>query len=323
MKIRTFVVLCGAIGLGATLGVSAQQVELTQYKLEPDQAGSGVFVRYEGKIVKGQPYSADIVNESIQSLSDGNRIVQRTTSRVFRDVEGRIRREEDRPNGTPAITISDPVLNKSWTLNTEAKTARETPNMGIVNLMADLRGIMINPVERKVTGSVEVQGGGGGGARGGRGVGTGAGAGAAAGGGGGRGGAVASAPTERQIPKIAAVGGGARGGGGLVGRRDNRVEEQLPNKSIENLLCTGVRRTTTIEKGAIGNEQPIKIVSEEWTSIDLQVLVLTELNDPRSGKTTYKLQNVRRGDPDLMLFKVPADYTITTAGGGGRGRGGR
>jgi hypothetical protein len=115
-------------------------------------------------------------------------------------------------------------------------------------------------------------------------------------------------------------GAGGRGGRG-AGPNADRVEEPLPNKSIENLLCTGVRRTTTIAKGAIGNEQPIKIVSEEWTSIDLQVLVLTDLNDPRTGHSTYKLTNVRRADPDLSLFKVPADYAITRAGGG-RGRGG-
>jgi hypothetical protein len=114
---------------------------------------------------------------------------------------------------------------------------------------------------------------------------------------------------------------GGRGGRG-AGPAYERTEEQLPNKSIENLLCTGVRRTTTIPKGAIGNEQPIKIVSEEWTSIDLQVLVLTDLNDPRSGRSTYKLLNVRRADPDLMLFRVPSDYTITR-GAGGRGRGGK
>jgi hypothetical protein len=44
------------------------------------------------------------------------------------------------------------------------------------------------------------------------------------------------------------------------------VEEKLPERFIEGVVATGVRRTTTIEKGAIGNDLPITIVSEEWTS---------------------------------------------------------
>jgi RNA polymerase sigma factor (sigma-70 family) len=82
--------------------------------------------------------------------------------------------------------------------------------------------------------------------------------------------------------------------------------------------------TTTIEKGAIGNEQPIKIVSEEWRSPELQILVLTDLNDPRAGRSTYRLLKISRLEPDAALFQIPADYTISRlpAGGRGRGRGG-
>ena len=83
---------------------------------------------------------------------------------------------------------------------------------------------------------------------------------------------------------------------------------------IENVLASGVRRTTTIDKGVIGNEQPIKIVSEEWTSPELQVLVMTDHSDPRTGHSTYRLLNIRRLDPDPSLFQVPADYTIQRPG---------
>src|SRR2546423_9278274 len=57
------------------------------------------------KTVKGAPYSAEIVIETNQTLADGNRIARRTTGRVYRDSEGRIRREEDRQNGTVAVSI--------------------------------------------------------------------------------------------------------------------------------------------------------------------------------------------------------------------------
>src|ERR1051326_1645363 len=47
-----------------------------------------------GPPVKGAPYSAEAVNESIQTLADGNRIVQRSSSMQYRDNDGRERREE-------------------------------------------------------------------------------------------------------------------------------------------------------------------------------------------------------------------------------------
>jgi hypothetical protein len=84
-------------------------------------------VNVQSEVVKAAPYSAEVVNESSQTLSDGNRIFRKTTSRVYRDSEGRTRREEDRPSGSPAITISDPVAGMSWTLDIDRRTARQTP----------------------------------------------------------------------------------------------------------------------------------------------------------------------------------------------------
>jgi len=304
--------LCAAIGLGASMGLGAEQLVVA-----PSQGGTqpDFFLRLESKVLKGQPYSAETVSESVQTLGDGNRIVHRTTGRVYRDVEGRTRTEEDQALGTPTISISDPVANLSWTLNPADKTAREMRgNQDFrVRLNGLLRELELTAPGSKVgvitNGTIDGRGAGQGGARGAGGGGRGAAT--------GRGGSVEPPNTVQVAPR---AGGGGRGGRG-AGSAYERTEEQLPNKSIENLLCTGVRRTTTIPKGAIGNEQPIKIVSEEWTSTDLQVLVLTDLNDPRTGRSTYKLLNVRRADPDLMLFRVPADYTITR-GAGGRGRGG-
>src|SRR4051794_23939533 len=71
-----------------------------------------------GRVVKNAPYSADIVTETTQALPDGNRIKQTSTSRFYRDTEGRTRREQSlngvnsiAPNSNlPQVTlISDPV----------------------------------------------------------------------------------------------------------------------------------------------------------------------------------------------------------------------
>src|SRR5579863_9967257 len=69
--------------------------------------------------VKNAPYSADAITESTQVLGDGNSIEHRTTQKLYRDSDGRERREEsvlavgalaqtDMPR---IITISDPVEN--------------------------------------------------------------------------------------------------------------------------------------------------------------------------------------------------------------------
>ena len=40
---------------------------------------------FAGKLVKGAPYSAHGVTESVQALSDGNRIVRKNTAQLYRD----------------------------------------------------------------------------------------------------------------------------------------------------------------------------------------------------------------------------------------------
>src|SRR3954469_20548890 len=75
-----------------------------------------------GKTVKGAPYSAVEVNESTQMLADGTRIHNESQTQVYRDSEGRMRRET--PN---EITIWDPVANTSYLLNPKTQTARKMP----------------------------------------------------------------------------------------------------------------------------------------------------------------------------------------------------
>src|SRR5687767_4226762 len=85
---------------------------------------------------KGAPYSADTIVEGTQSLADGNRINRKTTGRVFRDGEGRTRREEDRPNGAVTISITDPVAGFSYSLDAKNKVAWRTP-MGTSRVILD------------------------------------------------------------------------------------------------------------------------------------------------------------------------------------------
>ena len=86
--------------------------------------------------------------------------------------------------------------------------------------------------------------------------------------------------------------------------------QDLGVKTIEGVRAQGTRTTTTIAAGAIGNLQPINIVSERWFSPELQMPVLVTRRDPRNGDTTYRLANIQRGEQPDALFTVPSWYEL-------------
>jgi hypothetical protein len=269
-----------ALGTGVTM--HAQQVNFGQ-----GERAVVLTLPLQAKVVRGLPYSAEIVTERIQTLPDGNRIAQRTTGRDYRDSEGRMRHEVDRPSGTPVIFITDPLAGSSFRLDPANRTAQETPTQLSVEITQALAKLQAADAAKRL----------------------------------------AAQAAEGSAPENVEKAGGRGREFGVKPRPAEKLDEQsqekLPDRVIEGVLASGVRRTTTIKKGIIGNEQPITIVSEEWTSPDLQILVLTDHRDPRTGRSTYRLLNISRLDPDPVLFQVPADYTVQRPGRepGARGEG--
>jgi DNA-directed RNA polymerase specialized sigma24 family protein len=80
------------------------------------------------EIVKNAPYTAEAVNESIQVLPDGNRIVKRSSTLLARDGYGRTRQDKKGARGT-SVYIFDPMEGKSYVLNTERKIAVRIPRV--------------------------------------------------------------------------------------------------------------------------------------------------------------------------------------------------
>ena len=89
-----------------------------------------------GKVVKHAPYSAEIVTESTQTLGSGAKLTRRTTGMIYRDSEGRTRRELSATIAGPFVTsgdsqrlifISDPVAGISSTFNPDRDTVRTKP----------------------------------------------------------------------------------------------------------------------------------------------------------------------------------------------------
>ena len=98
--------------------------------------GPGAFLGAEvfrpGHVVTGAPFSADVVTTTTQALSDGSHINQSNTAHVYRDSEGRTRREETLGNlngllqqASPrqVVFINDPVAGADFALDATKKVA--------------------------------------------------------------------------------------------------------------------------------------------------------------------------------------------------------
>ena len=89
-----------------------------------------------GKVVKGAPFSAVATSETKQVLADGTTITHKFQSNLYRDSEGRFRKESTLPaigplpaGGKPhaLVMIVDPVAGATYALDPEQKIAHKMP----------------------------------------------------------------------------------------------------------------------------------------------------------------------------------------------------
>lgn len=236
-------------------------------------------MNFDRKVVKGAPYSAEAVTESVQTLADGNRIVRKSSAKVYRDNDGRTRREQTLNAVGPFATagdvpqlvfINDPVGGVNYSLDQRSRTARKmSPRMW----RGGRRGPQsITAVEAPLP-------------------------------------PPAGPNMERRRVMIHKEGPDVHFAAGAKSF-SKPVEEQLGKQNVEGVEAEGTRTTVTIAAGEIGNERPIEIVSERWYSPELQTVVMSKHSDPLVGETTYRLTNINRAEPGRALFEVPADYKI-------------
>jgi hypothetical protein len=250
----------------------------------------------EARITTGRPYSAEATTEFTQVLGDGNRIARKVTVRIYRDSDGRTRREELAADGSvKSISIYDTVGHVTYVLDPETRTARKSavrvvlPDKFVVASDEDerkIKGKLTAAREDGQTTTVTL-------------------------------GAPVDVPAQPDEARKRMAEATARGRGGVVGPlqpfaggSQGGKEELLGQKLIEGVMSDGKRVTTTLAAGAIGNQAPITVTSEQWFSPDLEILVMTRHSDPRSGETSYTLTNIIRAEPQAGLFDLPSDYTI-------------
>lgn len=292
------------------------------------------------RVVKGAPYCADAIHETIQPLADGNRIYRKQVSRLCRDSEGRTRQEVER-NGKRSIFLNDPVAKEHWALDPDSKTARNlriaintnfnfsfgdgaswsglgekfgervreyrrivgeggtprtpqavppappappapaliketesTDEKGRVRRDVEVRVIRVGDGDKVVTAVAPM----------------------------------APVPPMPPMTAMPAVPANVQLRALTLAPRGPGVLTSLGGKEIEGVKVNGERTTWTVEAGKQGNEKPMVTTREVWTSPDLMLTVSSRDFDPRTGEVTYKLSNIKRGEPDASLFKVPADY---------------
>lgn len=89
---------------------------------------------FDEALVKGAPFSAESTTEHVQLLGDGNRMVRKSSAKLYRDAIGRTRREHEitrvrgaAPDGQPArlIVINDPLTQVSFIIETHNNAARK------------------------------------------------------------------------------------------------------------------------------------------------------------------------------------------------------
>ena len=119
-----------------------------------------------GEVVTAAPYTATATTESTQVLADGNRIVNKTSSLVARDSQGRTRRETDlhrigtmQVDSPKTVFINDPTKHTQYIFipgGKATKVIRSEGNWKEEPQIVDLRGQRERRSQQKVI--VNVQG---------------------------------------------------------------------------------------------------------------------------------------------------------------------
>lgn len=91
--------------------------------------------------------------------------------------------------------------------------------------------------------------------------------------------------------------------------------DSLGTKTIEGVSVEGTRITFEIPVGQIGNDKPIQVVTENWYSPELQLIVMSKHLDPLSGEHIFRLTNIKRAEPAASLFAVPAGFRVANPPG--------
>jgi len=309
-------------------------VQIAPPPISISSAFLGVSSPLGAQPAQGKPMAAEFVTEHHQSFTDGNQISRATRSSIYRDAQGRIRRESQLsvpglPAGVVAstfITIVDHHVGFGYVLDPQEMVAHRYELNGpapsyIARLSAQGSGSALFSSQ-----TVNSPAAGGG----------------------------APAPAAsseshwrlhgfarrmKQSNDAPALPSGATGSSAanhansgflpedssIANAPTMRIDqpflaapnpvrtENLGEQTILGFRTTGTRVITTLPAGQIGDDRPIDIVSEQWFSPDLELVMRSLHRDPWAGEFTTTVTRISRGDQSATLFEVPASYKVIDA----------
>ena len=91
--------------------------------------------------------------------------------------------------------------------------------------------------------------------------------------------------------------------------------ESLGMQIVNGIQARGMRTTTTYAIGTVGNESPITVTTEIWTSPELNAVISSKTSDPRQGDRVQTLADISLAEPDAALFQVPEGYQVKNEAG--------
>lgn len=292
MRLRVFLIagLVAALAiLGGAMTLSHRRATAAEKKLPPvaeskvasqvnrtdrgDQFESE-FLAFERKVVNDAPFSATVL---IEQMPEGSNETQSATSMIYRDTEGRTRRDRMRANSAnepETTTINDPVAGFAYLVKHSEKTAQRTKfsshaeensrDAFVASQLSNSRQQRAGAYQMlPVPNNGEFKG------------------------------------LKPKATSVAVVGGGT-------------TTESLGDKEIEGVTAEGKRTIVKIPVGVIGNDRELQLVTERWYSPKLNAVILIERLDPRFGRSVYRLTGIQRNDPSSNLFSVPGKYKILT-----------
>jgi hypothetical protein len=321
--------------------VTTITVQIAPPPISISSAMLGVSSPLGAQSALGKPMFAEFVTEHRQSFTDGNHISRSTTSNIYRDVQGRIRRESQLslpglPTGVSAsifITIVDRQLGYGYVLDPQEMVAHRYELNGagpsyVARLSAQGNGsALLSPdpkqpaetlantttpatstgashwrlhgfISHRTRQSADASGD--------------------------TSGAAASASTNSSSGRLDS-GFLSEDAGVVVGAPNMRIDqpflaapnpvrtENLGEQNILGFISRGTRVITTLPAGQIGNDRPIDIVSEQWFSPDLELVMRSMHRDPWAGEFTTTVTRISRGDQPASLFQIPERYKIIDA----------
>src|SRR5262245_38118561 len=251
-------------------------------------------LNFERQTIKGAPFTADLITDTVQILPDGNKITRQTVSTLSRHSAGRTRLEQTKvpPIGMveniamyKSIIIYDPIAKQIYNLQPSSRIAYKSRRIELKPQTAAAArsattGTNGNPNNARVTASAAESSGRG-----------------------------PAASPEKPLTNPPMQNSAATGASD--NNSDNK-KESLGKEMIEGIEAEGTRTIKTISACTANNNSPVEIVDHRCYAPSLKMFILIKHNETRKGETTYRLTNIVRSEPDVSLFQVPVDYRIQT-----------